>query len=98
MSIVPERRQYHRHTATFSAKYALKSGTFRDLIRNLSAGGIFVTTRRKIDRGQPISLEIPVFVFDKRLRMTGKVVRCNTDGFAVKFDKPIEEIKREDVP
>lgn len=91
MNPVPNRRQYDRHPAQFSAKYTVRQGTFRDLIRNICARGIFVSTRRKIERGQSIDLQLPVFAFKRRISLTGKVVRCNASGFAVVFDQPIEK-------
>jgi hypothetical protein len=90
MNPVPNRRQYDRHPAQFSAKYTVKQGTFRDLIRNICARGIFISTRRRIDQGQAIDLQFPVFAFKRRLSVMGKVVRCNTNGFAVAFNQPIE--------
>lgn len=91
MNIVPNRRQYDRHTAVFSAKYVIQAGRFRDLIKNISAGGIFISTRRKIKQDQPINLQLPIFAFKKWLSLMGTVVRCNSEGFAVKFDEAIDE-------
>jgi hypothetical protein len=90
MSPIPNRRQYDRHPAQFSAKYTVRQGTFRDLIRNICARGIFVSTRRKIALGQSIDLQFPVFAFKRRISVAGKIVRCNASGFAVVFDQPIE--------
>jgi hypothetical protein len=86
----PNRRQYDRHPTQFSAKYTIRQGTFRDLIRNICARGIFISTRRRIDQGQVVDLQFPVFVFKRRLSVMGKVVRCNANGFAVVFNQPIE--------
>ncbi len=85
------RRQYPRHTALFSAKYTVKEGTFRDLVNNIGAGGVFVNTRRKINPGRSINLQFPIFAFKKRLSLMGTVIWCNSNGFAVMFDKSIEE-------
>ena len=85
------RRKYERHPALFSAKYTIKSGTYRDLIGNLSAGGIFICTRRDVISGQRISLRFPIIAFDKRPSVFGTVVRSQDQGFAVMFDSPIEE-------
>ena len=85
------RRKYERHTAIFSAKYTIKSGTYRDLIGNVSAGGIFIYTRRDVTSGQRITLRFPILAFDKRPSIFGTVVRSQKKGFAVMFDNPIEE-------
>lgn len=91
ISSAPNQRRYHRDTALFSIKYTVKAGTFRDLIDNIGAGGIFVCSRRKIVPGSPINLQFPNLAFEKRLSLMGAVVRCNSNGFAVMFDKQIEE-------
>ena len=84
------RRKYERHPALFSAKYTLRSGTYRDLIGNLSAGGIFIYTRRDVTSGQRITLRFPIVAFDQRPSIFGTVVRSQEKGFAVMFDHPIE--------
>lgn len=91
MNTVPDNRRYPRRTALFSSKYTVKEGTFRDLIIDIGAGGVFVSSRRKIDQGLPINLQFPVLTFKKRFSLMGKVVRCNTRGFAVMFDEPMDE-------
>jgi len=91
MSTKPDLRRHPRHTALYSAKYTVKSGTYRDLIGNVSAGGIYIYTRRMIKDGQKISLRFPIVAFDRRANITGTVVRSHDRGFAVMFDNPIEE-------
>jgi len=91
MKNVANRRQHPRHIALFSAKYTVKSGTYRDLVSNVSAGGIYIGSRRTIEHGQRISLRFPVLAFDKKPSVTGTVVRSQHMGFAVMFDNPIEE-------
>ena len=91
MEPMVNRRKYPRHLALFSAKYIVKSGTFRDLIGNVSAGGIYIYTRRAVARGQRITLRFPIVAFDQRPSVLGTVVRSQDQGFAVMFDRPIEE-------
>lgn len=90
MNTVAHRRQYPRFPAVFSTKYTVKEGKFRDLIRNVGAGGVFVTTRRKIHQGRSINIQFPIFAFGRRLSLMGTVVRCDADGFAVMFHEAIE--------
>ena len=85
------RRRHRRHPALFSAKYTAKEGTYRDLIKDIGVGGVFVATRQKIDKGRPVNLQLPILAFGKRLSLMGKVVRCNAEGFAVMFDEPFNE-------
>jgi len=91
MKTAPNRRRHPRRTALFSAKYTAKEGTYRDLVKDIGAGGVFVRTRQLMVQGRTINLQIPILVFGKRLSLMGKVVRCDAEGFAMMFDKPIDE-------
>jgi hypothetical protein len=91
MKTIANRRRHPRHIALFSAKYTVKSGTYRDLVRNVSAGGIYIIARRTIQDGQRISLRFPVLAFDKKPTVTGTVIRSQYQGFAVRFDNPVDE-------
>jgi hypothetical protein len=91
MNRVANRRRYPRHSALFSAKYTAKEGTYRDLIKDIGAGGVFVCSRRKMIQGRTINLQVPIFAFGKRLSLMGTVLRCNATGFAIVFDEPIDE-------
>lgn len=90
MNTVAHRREYPRYTAVFSTKYTVKEGTFRDLTRDIGAGGVFVSTKRKINQGRPINIQFPIFAFEKRLSIMGTVVRCESNGFAVMFNEALE--------
>ena len=92
MSPKPNRHQNSRRTAYIIAEYTVKEGTYRDVIKNIGAGGLFVRTSRKITDGQTIMLEFPLFQFDHTIQVYGKVVRSYSDGFAVTFDELIEDL------
>ena len=83
-------RRFPRRAAYIIAKYTVKEGTFRDIIKNISATGIFVNTSRTVAQGQPIDLEFPVFTFENQMRVKGVVSRSSQKGFSVVFDRPIE--------
>lgn len=90
MNSVAHRRQYPRYTAVFTTKYTVKEGTFRDLIKDVGAGGVFISTRKKIVQGRSINIQFPVFAFGKRLSIIGTIVRCESNGFAVMFNEAID--------
>lgn len=96
MSFKPNRHQHSRRTSYIIAKYTVKEGTYRDVIKNIGAGGLFVRTSRKIAAGQSIIIEFPLFRFDNTVEVSGKVVRTGSGGFAVAFDKLIETLVGED--
>ena len=83
-------RRFPRRAAYIIASYTVREGTFRDIIKNIGATGIFVSTSRGIAPDQPIELQFPVFTFDNQITVSGRVVRSNQKGFSVVFDRPIE--------
>lgn len=87
-----DRRQYPRQVSYIVAEYTVKEGTFRDIIKNISAGGLFVWTQKHIAVGQSIMLEFPLFQFENVIQVSGTVVRSDAKGFGVEFNKPIEEL------
>jgi hypothetical protein len=86
----PNQRRFPRRASYIVAAYTVREGSFRDIIKNIGATGLFINTWRKIAEEQPIDLEFPVFEFDNQLRVKGRVVRSNPKGFSVAFDEPIE--------
>jgi len=87
------RQQRSRRTSYIIAEYTVKEGTHRDVIKNIGAGGLFIRTSRRVAEGQPIVLEFPLFRFDNTIRVTGKVVRRDADGFAVAFDALLDALE-----
>src|SRR5210317_2143776 len=90
MNPITNKRQYPRRASYIIAKYSVREGTFRDVIKNIGAGGLSVRTNRKIAVDQPISIEFPLFQFDNTLQASGTIVRRNLNGFVVAFNDPIE--------
>lgn len=82
-----------RRTSYIIAQYTVKEGTHRDVIKNIGAGGLYIRTTRKISKGQSIELEFPLFRFDNTVVVSGKVVRTDSDGFAVAFDEPLDALE-----
>lgn len=86
----PNQRRYPRRAAFIIAQYSVKEGTFRDIIKNIGATGVFISTWRRITEKQPITLQFPVFEFENQLQVNGMVVRCDRKGFSVVFNQPID--------
>ena len=91
MSSSRNRRRHPRHAALLSVKYSVKEGTFRDLIKDIGAQGVFIRSRRTIQPDQSITIRFPILAFEKSFQATGRVVRCDDEGFGVMFNSPIEE-------
>lgn len=90
MKIVSEKRKFPRKTAYIIGEYTVLEGTFRDFIRNIGAGGLFISTDRKVAVGQPVSIRFPLFNFDNIIQITGRIVRGDRKGFAITFNEAIE--------
>lgn len=90
MNTVAHRREYSRYPAVFSVIYTSRGGRFRDLTRDVGAGGVFISTKRKISKGMRVNIQFPIFAFEKYLSLMGRVVRCESEGFAVMFEEAIE--------
>lgn len=86
----PNQRRFPRRAAFIIAEYTVKEGSFRDIIKNIGATGLFISTWRRIAEGQAIDLHFPVFDFENHLHVGGKVVRSGPKGFSVNFDAPID--------
>lgn len=85
-----------RRSSYIIAKYTVRQGTYRDVIKNISASGLSIRTSRKISIGQSIDLEFPLLDFDKVIQVSGKVIRLEYNGFAVAFDKPLDAMLNKD--
>lgn len=83
-------RRFPRRAAFIIASYTVNEGSFRDIIKNIGATGVFVSTWRRIAESQPIELRFPVFDFETPMQVAGRVVRSDPKGFSVMFDRPID--------
>lgn len=84
-----DHRIQQRRVAHIIAEYRVKEGQFRDIIKNIGSAGIFISTQRQIAMGQEIEMTFPLFSFQHKIQILGKVVRSGPHGFAVSFDQPI---------
>lgn len=89
MNPIPNNRQHPRLASYIIATYTVIEGSYRDVIKNIGAGGLSVRTHRKIAVGQPISIEFPLFEFENTIKISGRIVRRDQNGFAVTFSQPI---------
>ena len=90
MNVIQHRREYTRYAAVFSMKYTAKEGKFRDLTRDVGAGGVFISTKRKIEPGRRVNVQFPIFAFETKLSIMGVVVRCESKGFAIRFEEALD--------
>jgi len=81
-----DRRKHRRKNCMRKAVLTARNDRFEGIVKNLSDGGMFIETPANISVGQEVSLFISLFSFEEPLSVTGKVVRTEPMGVAVKFD------------
>ena len=86
------KREYPREDALIIAEYTTSKENAPCLIKNISAGGLFVKTSWKLDVGQRITLKFPLFDIDENITVSGTVSRIEPAGFAVAFDESINDL------
>jgi hypothetical protein len=92
----PGQRGFKRRSSFIIVEYKVREGVFRDIIKNIGPGGIYVGTQRAIAGDQDISLKFPLFSFERQIEAKGRVVRSGPHGFAVTLDPPIDRLIRKD--
>ena len=88
-----ERRKHGRRACYIIANYEIRDGAYRDIIRNIGAGGLFINTHRPFEVGQEITLSFPLFNFDESMELKCKITRTTPSGFAVEFEEGIIELE-----
>ena len=87
-----DKREHNREHTSIYAFFEGNGLSFRDFIKNLSTGGLYIET------GIPLSVTKELFISflhpdSKRLiKVKGKIVRVDSKGIGVEFDKPRTDI------
>jgi len=87
-----EYRKYPRKDVSIATAYVIQDNIYTDFIKNISAGGVYVITKKSQSVGDEISMNFMLTGHQRPIRVFGKVVRISTTGFAVKFTKDIEDL------
>ncbi|MEW6673919.1 MAG: PilZ domain-containing protein [Thermodesulfobacteriota bacterium] len=85
-------RKYPRKEVSIPSAIVIGDHIFTDFINNISAGGVFVTTKRPQSVGDEISLNFMLSGHKKSIRVFGKIVRSDSNGFAVEFFQEPEQL------
>jgi len=65
--------------------YSTEDHVYKDFIRNISAGGVFIETRMPFTVGKEVSLTFPLPDSQKHIKIIGEVARTTPHGVGVKF-------------
>ncbi|MDB4966962.1 MAG: type pilus assembly PilZ [Myxococcales bacterium] len=68
------KRQFPRVPVSLQVSYLSKGDLQKDLVDNLSPGGLFVHTTRPLDIGTDVDLEVLIADEDTPIHVRGKVV------------------------
>lgn len=83
-----EKRKFPRRSTLIDITYSSdKRRIFEDFIRNISAGGLYIETNLLADLGQKLTMTFSHPDSGDPIKILGKIVRVDTGGVGVKFNK-----------
>ena len=83
-----KKRKYPRRSALIDITYASdQRGFFEDVIRNISVGGLYIETNLLSELGQKLTMTFSHPDSGDPIEVLGKVIRADSEGIGVKFDK-----------
>ena len=90
----PSNREYPRKDTSIYGFFETNNLSFRDHIKNLSASGLFIETELPISSSASEELFMQFFhpESDNLVKAQGKIVRVDSKGIGVKFDKSKPQI------
>ena len=80
-------RRHNRKPFLIPIDYTTKHVAFKDVIKNISASGIFIETRMPFTVGQDITMTFRLPKSRKLIQAVGEIVRSNSHGIGVKFKR-----------
>ena len=85
-------RKYPRKEESIPSAFVIRDQIFTDSIKNISAGGVFITTKKSQTVGDEITLNFMISGHKRSFRVFGKIVRSDANGFAVEFFQEPEQL------
>ena len=86
------RRQHPRKTCFMAMDYADRDRAFKDFIKNISAGGVFIETNTPFSIGQDITLTFSSSNYQHPIKITGVIVWTGTLGIGVQFKSENQDL------
>lgn len=88
-----ERRKHPRRYWVGPVDYATEDRAFKDFIKNVSAGGVFIETHIPFSIGEQITLTFSPSNRDKPIKITGEIVWTGSLGIGVRFKMPNQDLE-----
>jgi len=79
------KRKHHRKPFFMVVDYTAQGYAYRDYIKDMSAGGVFIETPVRFRIGQELSLSFALPTRQRHIKVRGQVVRTSPQGIGVKF-------------
>lgn len=79
-------RKHPRRSVSVPLKYTSSDQSFKGIIQNISKGGLFIKSEQPIPVGKKLKLSIPSKKKAKLVKLGGKVVWSDSNGFGVEFE------------
>ncbi|MBF0467630.1 MAG: PilZ domain-containing protein [Desulfamplus sp.] len=82
-----EERAYERKNLSIPIEFVSSGQLHKEITKDLSAGGLFIKTKKhnKFKKNQKISMVFVISEDRKPFKLTGKVIRVESEGIAVQF-------------
>ena len=87
-----EKRKYPRKKTFVWTECSADTRFFTDFIQNLSASGLFIETQFPFFVGEKLSMTFSFPATDDPIKITGKIVRIDSNGIGVQFDELLSDI------
>ena len=91
-SKLDEKRKYPRKQTFIWTECFANSRCFTDFIQNLSVSGLFIETQFPFFVGEELSMTFTLPGTDNPIKITGKIVRVDSNGIGVQFDELLSDI------
>lgn len=82
------RRQYPRKDTSIFALFQNDALSFREFIKNISPGGLFIEANIPITVSHELFMQFIHPDSKNVIKTKGKIVRIDSNGFGLKFDNP----------
>jgi Tfp pilus assembly protein PilZ len=87
-----EKRQHRRKSVRQTVYYAVEDRAYKDAIRDLSAGGVYIQTQRNFFIGQEILISIKLLRNGQSIQIPGEIAWKDHHGIGVKFTQSIQKL------
>jgi len=87
-----ERRKHSRKTTFIGVECYGSMCHTTDIIQNLSVSGLHIETQLPFSVGDELSMTFSLTGSEDPIKVTGKIVRADSNGIGVEFDEPLTEI------